>query len=149
MKQEILRAVFVVLLAIASMASASAETSGEIKAIGVENEYADVVSQVGGKYVQVRAIQSDPNTDPHSFEASPRIAKEIATAHLIVENGVGYDDWVDKLMSASPRPDRKVVNAQKVLGLPDDTANPHLWYDPKTMPALAKAIADALATLKP
>ena len=62
---------------------------------------------------------------------------------------MGYDDWVDKIMSAAPRPNRKVINVQHLLGLPDDTANPHLWYDPKTMPAVAKAVADALAQLNP
>jgi zinc/manganese transport system substrate-binding protein len=137
------------LSAAAPLASAYAETSGPIKVIGVENEYADVISQIGGKFVTVQAIETDPNTDPHSFEASPSVAKEIAAAGLIVVNGVGYDDWADKIMSATPRPNRKVINVQKLLGLPDDTANPHLWYDPKTMPAVAKAVADALAELKP
>lgn len=128
---------------------ANAQTSGAIQAIGAENEYADVISQIGGKYVAVKSILNDPNTDPHTFEASPSLAKEIAAARLIVENGVGYDDWVNKLVSASSRPDRKVINVQKLLGLPDDTPNPHLWYDPKTMPAVAKAIAETLTELKP
>ena len=75
---------------------ASAQTAGEIQAIGVENEYADVIAQIGGKYVNVQSILTDPNTDPHTFEANPSIAKQIASAQLIVENGVGYDDWADK-----------------------------------------------------
>jgi zinc/manganese transport system substrate-binding protein len=149
MKQLPVFVALAALLAVGPIVSAGAETSGLIKAIGVENEYADVISQVGGKYVQVQAIESDPNTDPHSFEASPKIAQEISAAQLIVENGVGYDAWADKIMAASSRPNRKVINAQKVLGLPDSTPNPHLWYDPKTMPAVAKAIADDLAALEP
>jgi zinc/manganese transport system substrate-binding protein len=148
-RRLLFRSAIFAVLAVASIASARAEPPGEIKAIGVESEYADVISQVGGKYVQVQAIQSNPNTDPHSFEASPKIARAFAGAQLIVENGLGYDDWAEKIVSASPQPDRKVINAQKLLGLPDDTANPHLWYDPKTMPTVARAIADALATLKP
>lgn len=131
------------------MASSAAETQAAIKAIGVENEYADVISQIGGKHVEVQAILNDPNIDPHSFEASPKIARHIAAAMLIVENGVGYDGWADKIVSASRRPNRKVINVQKLLGLPDDTANPHLWYDPQTMQVVAKAIADALSTLVP
>lgn len=74
---------------------------GPVKAIGVENEYADIISQVGGKYVDAQAIETDPNTDPHTFEASPKIAKEIAGAQLIVLNGVGYDDWAGKMIAAS------------------------------------------------
>ncbi len=122
---------------------------GPIKAIGVENEYADVISQVGGKYVDVQAIETDPNTDPHTFEANPKIAKEIAGAQLIVLNGVGYDDWAAKMIAAVSRPNRKVIDVQKLLEVPDDTRNPHLWFDPKTMPAVAKAVGDALAELNP
>ena len=133
----------------APVASAYAETSGPIHVVGVENEYADVISQIGGKFVTAQAIETDPNTDPHAFEASPSVARQIAAAGLIVVNGVGYDDWADKIMSATPRPNRKVINVQRLLGLPDDTKNPHLWYDPKTMPAVARAVADALAELKP
>ena len=132
-----------------SVASGHAAETPVVNVVGVENEYADVISQIGGKYVEVGAIETDPNTDPHTFEASPNVAKQIAAAQLIVENGVGYDDWADKIISASPRPHRKVINVQKLLGLPDDTANPHLWYDPKTMPAVAKAVGDALAALQP
>ena len=136
-------------LAVTAPAAALAAGPTEIAAIGVENEYADVIAQIGGKYVHVQSILTDPSTDPHTFEASPKLARQIAAAQLVVENGVGYDEWADKLMSASPRPSRKVITVQKLLGLPDDTANPHLWYDPKTMPAVAKAVADALAELDP
>ncbi len=120
-----------------------------VQAIGIENQYADVISQIGGKYVQVTSIVSDPNTDPHSFEASPGIARQIAKATLIVENGAGYDDWADKLIAASPNADRKVINVHSLLKLPENTENPHLWYDPNTMPAVADAIAEQLAAELP
>jgi zinc/manganese transport system substrate-binding protein len=149
MKQFPVFIALTILLAAGPMGIVAAEAAGPVRAIGVENEYADVISQIGGKYVQVQAIETNPNTDPHTFEASPKIAKEIAAAQLIVVNGVGYDDWADKIMSASHRPNRKVINVQKLLGLPDDTANPHLWFDPKTMPAVAKAVGDTLAELDP
>ncbi|WP_210208111.1 metal ABC transporter solute-binding protein, Zn/Mn family [Methylovirgula ligni] len=141
--------VFAAMLTAGPVTTAFAASSVPINAIGVENEYADVISQVGGQYVRVQAVETDPNTDPHTFEASPKVAREIAAAQLIVENGVGYDAWADKIMSASARPNRKVINVQTLLGLPDNTANPHLWYDPKTMPAVAKAIAADLAALQP
>jgi zinc/manganese transport system substrate-binding protein len=128
---------------------AIAASPGTINAVGVENEYADVISQIGGTYVQVSAIETDPNTDPHSFEVSPRVATRIASASLIVKNGVGYDSWADKILAAAPNADRKVIDVQQLLNLPDSTPNPHLWYDPKTMPAVAKAVADALSALEP
>jgi zinc/manganese transport system substrate-binding protein len=120
-----------------------------INAIGAENEYANVLSQIGGKYLHVTAILDNPNTDPHTFEASPQIAQEVSSAQLIVQNGVGYDGFINKIESASPNPQRKLIVAQHVLGLPDSTPNPHLWYDPKTMPAVAKVMAADMAALQP
>jgi zinc/manganese transport system substrate-binding protein len=108
-----------------------------------------VLAQVGGKYVAVTSILNNPNTDPHTFEASARVAQELATAQLIVQNGLGYDTFMNKIESATSVGSRTVVVAQTVLGLPDSTPNPHLWYDPKTMPAVATAIATALATIEP
>jgi zinc/manganese transport system substrate-binding protein len=134
------------LLAGAGRASAAPSI---VQAIGVENEYADVIAQIGGKYVRVTSIESDPNTDPHSFEVSPQVAERIAAADLMVENGIGYDDWADRMIAAAPRAGRQVLKVQTLRGLPDSTPNPHLWYDPATMPAVAAAVAADLAALQP
>ncbi len=130
-------------------AIAHAASPAVIAAIGVENEYADVIAQIGGPYVRVTAIETDPNTDPHSFEVSPKIAGQIARADLIVENGLGYDDWADRMIAAEPRAGRQIINVQHLRGLPDSTPNPHLWYDPATMPAVAGALVAALSRLQP
>jgi zinc/manganese transport system substrate-binding protein len=130
-------------------ASASASGSGTINAIGAENEYANVLSQIGGRYVHVSSILNNPNTDPHTFEASPSVASEVSAATLIVQNGVGYDTFMNKIEAASPNAKRKVIVVQNLLGLPDNTPNPHLWYNPKTMPAAAKAMAAGLSALQP
>jgi zinc/manganese transport system substrate-binding protein len=129
--------------------SGSAMAAGVLHAVGVESQYADVIAQVGGPYVQVTAIETDPNTDPHSFEASPAIAREIAAADLLVRNGVGYDSWVQGILAATPSATRKVIDVQRLLHLPDSTPNPHLWYDPSTMPAVANAVAAELAARAP
>ena len=120
-----------------------------VNAIGAENEYANVLTQIGGRYVHVTAILNNPNTDPHAFEASPRVAQEVSSAGLIVQNGVGYDTWISNMETASPNQGRKVIVAQHLLGLPDTTPNPHLWYDPKTMPVVARAMASDLSALLP
>jgi zinc/manganese transport system substrate-binding protein len=127
----------------------AAASSGVISAVGAENEYANVLGQIGGNYVHVSAILDNPNTDPHTFEASPEVAREVSSAELIVQNGVGYDSWINKIESASPNSSRKVIVVQNLLGLPDNTPNPHLWYDPKTMPAAAKAMAADLSAIQP
>jgi len=137
-------------LALALLALPLAARAGApIAAIGVENQYANVIAQIGGPYVQVTAIETNPNTDPHSFEVSPRIAAQIAGCALIVENGLGYDAWADKMLAAAPNPARKVLSVQALDSLPSSTPNPHLWYDPAAMPAVARAVAAALAALDP
>ena len=86
----------------ASGASASGPKSSVINAVGAENEYANVLSQIGGKYVKVSSILNNPNTDPHTFEASTSVAEEVSQAQLIVQNGVGYDSFMNDIESASP-----------------------------------------------
>jgi zinc/manganese transport system substrate-binding protein len=135
------------------LASACSATQGDppgvVVAVGAENEYANVIQQVGGKYVQVSAIMSNPNTDPHTFEASASVAREVSAAQLVVQNGVGYDTFMNTIENAAPSSARKVITVQDLLGLPTDTPNPHLWYKPSTMPAVANAVAADLAALQP
>jgi len=136
-------------LATACTSSTQSSSHGVIYAIGTENEYANVLSQIGGVYVHVSSILNNPNTDPHTFEASPQVAEEVSSAELIVQNGVGYDTFMNKIEAATPSSNRKIIVVQNLLGLPNDTPNPHLWYSPKTMPATAKAMASALGALQP
>jgi zinc/manganese transport system substrate-binding protein len=133
----------------ASSALGVSDSGGRVIAVGAENQYADVISQVGGKYVQASAIMSNPNTDPHTFEASASVAREVSSAQLVVQNGVGYDTFMNTIENAAPSSARKVIVVQDLLGLPTDTPNPHLWYKPSTMPAVANAIAAALAAIQP
>jgi zinc/manganese transport system substrate-binding protein len=132
-----------------STTSAGASSSAPITAVAAENEYANVLEQIGGKYVKVTAIESNPNTDPHTYEASASTAQAVSGAKLLIENGVGYDTFMKKIASASPDSSRKVINVQQLLGLPESTPNPHLWYKPETMPAVAKALVSDLSALDP
>ena len=127
----------------------SSGAGGKIAAIGAENEYASVIQQVGGKYVQASAIMSNPNTDPHAFEASSSVAREVSNAQLVVQNGAGYDTFMNTIEKAVPDSGLKIIEVQNLLGLPDSTPNPHLWYKPSTMPAVANAIAADLAAIQP
>ena len=132
-----------------SFALGSSGAGGKIVAVGAENEYADVIQQVGGKYVQVSAIMSNPNTDPHTFEASASVGRLVNAAQLVVQNGLGYDTFMNTIENAVPDSSRRVIVVQKLLGRPDSTPNPHLWYQPGTMPAVANAVAADLAALQP
>ncbi len=132
-----------------SFALGTTAPGGTIVAVGAESQYADVIQQVGGKYVQVSAIMSNPSTDPHTFEASASVGRLVNAARLVVQNGLGYDTFMDSIEKAVPDSGRHVIVVQKLLGLPDSTPNPHLWYDPGTMPKVAAAIAEGLAALQP
>ncbi|MHB1930714.1 MAG: metal ABC transporter solute-binding protein, Zn/Mn family [Acidimicrobiales bacterium] len=120
-----------------------------VAVVAGESEYGNVVSQIGGRFVSVYSVDSNPNTDPHTYEATPAVARRIARADLLVENGLGYDGFMTKLASASPDAARRVIDVQQLLGLPDSTPNPHLWYDPGTMPAVARALVSDLSALDP
>src|SRR5579875_1424293 len=90
-------AVCTLLLAGCGAAGSPAAQHGRILAVGAENEYANVIAQVGGRYVDAVAIMSNPNTDPHSFEASASVAQLVARARLVVQNGLGYDAFMNKI----------------------------------------------------
>ncbi len=118
----------------------------KIAVVAAENFYGDIARQVGGERVAVVSIMSNPDQDPHLFETTPTVVRQLANARIVVLNGANYDPWMDKLLGAAPRPGRVVINAAQLNGRkPGD--NPHLWYDPATMPAIATALADALTKL--
>jgi zinc/manganese transport system substrate-binding protein len=145
----VMAAVIATVAAAWSGGAVAAPGGGKIVAVGAESQYADVIGQVGGKYVQTSAIMSNPNTDPHTFEASIAVAREVGAAQLVVQNGVGYDAFMDTIESAAPSSGRTVVDVQQLLKLPDSTPNPHLWYDPATMPKVADAVAADLSAIQP
>lgn len=134
----------------APTASAHARRAKQpIAVVAAENQYGDVARQVGGSAVRVTSIEDNPNTDPHTFEVSARVAQQIAGARLVIENGLGYDSFVNKIEQAAPSRARKTIVMQRLLHLSPSTPNPHLWYRPDAMPALAKALVRALSRIEP
>ena len=142
-------AVATAIATVISVAAPADASPTKVVAVGAENQYANVISQIGGRYVAVSAIERNPNTDPHAFEASPSVAETVGNANLVVQNGLGYDAYMNKIEAGSGNPKRRVIDVQRVLGLPDSTPNPHLWYRPETMPAVAAAVARDLSALEP
>ena len=133
-----------------SAASSSNATTapGTIPVVAAENFYGDVALQIGGKHVSVTSILSDPNVDPHEYESNVQNAIAVTNAHLVIQNGDGYDTWMDKLLSASPNPDRIVLTADNIAGH-KLTDNPHYWYSPDNIQDVAQAIADSLKKIDP
>ncbi|KMQ80524.1 Zinc ABC transporter, periplasmic-binding protein ZnuA [Candidatus Burkholderia pumila] len=128
---------------------AASAQSTRIPVVAAENFYGDVVRQLGGDYVQVTSILSNPDDDPHLFEASPKTARALQHAALIVYNGADYDPWMDKLLGASKGNTKRTVIVAAQLVDKKSGDNPHLWYDPKTMPTVARAVSEYLVKTDP
>jgi zinc/manganese transport system substrate-binding protein len=135
------------LVALAPFAEAHAE-SGKIAVVAAENFYGDVARQIGGDRVSVVSILRNPDQDPHLFETSPSVVREIAAAQVVVYNGADYDPWMERLLKVTPKPGRTAIVAADLMHKKVGD-NPHLWYDPATMPAVAKALTVALGAADP
>jgi zinc/manganese transport system substrate-binding protein len=135
------------LMTLAAFAAARA-ADGKIAVVAAENFYGDVARQVGGDRVAVTSIMSNPDQDPHLFEVSPTVVREIAAAQIVIENGADYDPWMQKLLKVTPKPGRAIIVAADLMNKKAGD-NPHLWYDPATMPAVASALAAALGAADP
>ena len=137
-----------VLAAIAICSLSAPAFADPVKVVAAENFYGDLASQIGGANVAVTSILSNPDDDPHLFEASPDTAKALTDAKIVIVNGVDYDPWMEKLLSAHKAPDRKEIIVARLVGhKPGD--NPHLWYDPAYMKAAAKALVADLIAVDP
>ena len=100
-----------------------------------ENFYGNVAHQIGGLQVEVVSVMSNPDQDPHLFETSPAVLRQLAAARIVIYNGADYDPWMPKLLNATSKPGRTVIVAADLVHKKAGD-NPHLWYDPPTMPAL-------------
>lgn len=119
--------------------AASAKT---LNIVAAENFYGEIAEQLGGPYVHVTSILNNPNQDPHLFSASPAVAKTIADADLVIYNGVDYDPWMERLLAATQKKPLIIIIANIMKRKSGD--NPHLWYDPNTMPLYAKTLTTTL-----
>ena len=132
----------------AALACVARAEPAPIAIVAAENFYGDVARQIAGPAVKVTSVISSPAQDPHQFEANPAAARALAGANLVILNGASYDAWMDQLLAGARSSQRKVIIAAEIIGAkPGD--NPHLWYDPATMPAVAARIAAELAAIDP
>jgi zinc/manganese transport system substrate-binding protein len=127
-------------------AARAVPAASRVVIVAAENFYGDIVGQIGGNHVAVTSIIIDPNVDPHEYETNAKDAAAVANARLIIQNGLGYDAFLDRLMKASPNPHRKLIVVAELTGHTKGD-NVHLWYDPSTIPNLAQAIFEALVQI--
>ncbi len=135
-----------ILLALLLAASPCAQAHADI--VAAESVYADMARQVAGPSMPVTAILRNPAGDPHQFEPSPSVARAVANAGIVIENGIGYDSWIERLLAETSNPNqRRIVVADLLHRRPGD--NPHLWYDPAAMPALVRVLTHTLVLAVP
>jgi zinc/manganese transport system substrate-binding protein len=137
-----------VAVAFAASLTIAHTADGKIDVVAAENFYGSVAQEIGGDRVSVTSILNNPDQDPHLFEVSPAIIRQIAAARVVIYNGADYDPWIEKLLKVTAKPGRVAIVAADLMNRKAGD-NPHLWYDPATMPAVASAVAAALAATDP
>lgn len=130
---------FALFLAVPTLAPAARAADGKIAVVAAENFYGDIARQIGGDRATVVSIMNNPDQDPHLFETTPGIVRQIAGAKVVVFNGADYDPWMEMLLKAAPRPGRLEINVAALTARKAGD-NPHLWYDPTIMRRVAMAL---------
>jgi len=139
---------FLILLVACAAFSTPGAVAAPLKIVAAETVYGAIAERMAGDHAEVVSLLTNPDQDPHDFEPGANVAKILAGADIVIENGAGYDAWVDKLLAASPSKTRRVLNiaalTHRALG-----QNPHLWYNPRSISALAAALTVELETADP
>jgi zinc/manganese transport system substrate-binding protein len=134
--------------ALPAYAAGGKAADSRITVVAAENFYGDVAAQIGGDRIAVGSILNNPDQDPHLFETTPSVVRQVAAAQIVVLNGADYDPWMEKLLSVTQKTGRAVIVAADLMHSKAG-GNPHLWYDPPTMPAVASALAAAFSAADP
>jgi zinc/manganese transport system substrate-binding protein len=136
------------LLASLFFALGDGKTQASINVVAAENFYGDVAQQIGGDQVDVTSILTNPDQDPHLFTVNVDTARAVPTAQIVIYSGIDYDPWMEDMTAAHPNPNRVVTNVSALIHAAKGD-NPHIWYSPATMPALAQKLAADLGRLAP
>jgi zinc/manganese transport system substrate-binding protein len=113
-------------------AAASSGSGRQIQVVAAENFWGSIASQLGGSHVKVTSIIDNPDADPHDYEPTAADARTVAGARMTIVNGIGYDTWADKLLSANPAPGRVQLKVGDLVGIAPG-GNPHRWYSPQNV----------------
>lgn len=139
-----------------STSGGSSSGSTTVNVVAATDVWGDVASQVAGKLagstVKITSIITNPDADPHSYQANTQNQLALSKAHLVIENGGGYDDFVATMLKASNNTSATVLNAVDISGKTAPAGgdlNEHVWYDFPTVQKVADKIAAALSSADP
>src|SRR5262249_33784474 len=130
-----------------SAAGTGANDAGVVQIVAAENFWGSIASQIGGARTRVVSIISNPDTDPHSYEPTAQDARALASAQMVIENGIGYDPWVPKLLAAD-QSRATVLDVGRVLGVAAN-GNPHRWYNPADVQTVIHRITTDMQSIDP
>jgi zinc/manganese transport system substrate-binding protein len=119
-----------------------------VHVVAAENFWGSIATQLGGSKVDVQSIITNPDTDPHDYDPSAGDARSLAGAAVVIENGIGYDPWVSKLLAADHAQGQHVINVGTLVGVADG-GNPHRWYNPTDVHTVIAAITAAYQAADP
>lgn len=132
---------------VATPTTPAAGGSRVVTVVAAESFWRSIAAQVGGRHARVFSLITNPNVDPHSYEPSAADARALARARVVIENGIGYDPWVARLLAASG-PGQIVLDVGALLRVPAG-GNPHRWYKPGDVHAVVMAMAAAFGRADP
>ena len=138
---------FALLAALTALVAQPAAAAG-LNIVAAENFYGDVATQIADPDAKVTSVLSNPDQDPHLFEASPSVARSLSQAKIVIYNGADYDPWMAKLLKAVKATNRRVIVVADLVHRKAGD-NPHLWYDPTNIAAATRALAAALVAADP
>ncbi len=136
-----------------NVASPPFSPSNPVQVVAAENFWGSLVAQMGGNLTHVVSIITDPNTDPHEYEANATTSVEIADANYVIVNGVGYDQWAIDEVAADRTAGQVVLNVGILNGVNVTggivTGNPHMWYNPHYVYDTVAAMYQDLVSIAP
>ena len=138
------RLLLVLAIAVASFGFSAgvADASNKPLIVSGVTEWGALAHQLVGSDAKVVSLLTDPNADPHEHEATISDAANVAKASVVLENGAGYDTWLEQLVSAQGSK-VSVVNVGKLMGVAPGK-NPHLFYNPLAAIKFVKALTKLL-----
>jgi ABC-type Zn uptake system ZnuABC Zn-binding protein ZnuA len=122
---------------------------GRLRVVATTTQVADLAANVGGDRVQVTSLLK-PGIDLHDYEPSPADIDAIAHADLVLQNGVGLEEWLGDTIDSSGFDGPVVDTSQGIrLRMVGGAADPHIWQDPGNAERMAANIERALAAAEP
>ncbi len=137
----------VVIIFLSACGGTAAESGGRLQVLATTSIVADVVSQVGGEYVDITTLMP-VGADPHEYSPRPQDVVALSDADIIFASGAGLEGFLQPLLESADAVDKlvEVSIGVELLSLADEEdSDPHTWMDPNNVILWTETIAAALS----